>query len=212
MLVYYMFQSWKMSLDSFYLHFELVVVLFLWLFFVQNHRFWSIFPMKTSLTTDNQLWWNMNQNKIENLQANLILSYWNPYNDFDITYPYLVLVRLVLLQLHLKFSIKDWCYLIMTYLIKGNSLFDIWLWKVRKMSVVYLLASVLHLELQWPHRPCPPICFPSPSTRTEHHGFPLWSSCKVQPLYFLPLYMNGITHNAPVVPPPVVLHRPYFDR
>lgn len=119
MLVYYMFQSWKMSLGSFYHHFELVVVLFLWLFFVLNHRFWSIFPMKTSLTTDNQLWWNMNQNKIKNLQTNLILSYWNPYNDFDVTYPYLVLVRLVLLQLHLKFSIKDWCYLIMTYLIKG---------------------------------------------------------------------------------------------
>ena len=39
----------------------------------------------------------------------VLISYLNPYHDFSFTYPYLVLVRLVLLQLHLKFSIKDWC-------------------------------------------------------------------------------------------------------
>ena len=75
----------------------------------------------------------------------------------------------------------------------------------------FLLKSVGHLELQCPHNPCPPICFPSPSTRTEHQDCPLSESFSVHPVYFLPLYINGSTHRAPGVPPSVVLHATKFS-
>ena len=71
---------------------------------------------------------------------------------------------------------------------------------------VFLLKSVGHFELQCPHNPWPPICFPSPSTRTEHQACPLSESFSVHPVYFFPLYINGSTHRAPGVPPSVVLH------